>query len=353
MKPNRNPNLRKVIPYLRVVRLIFILLITALTFQWARVINPFIQPADTFNYAFTGMVVAIGLVLIESQIQNAFPQELVVGLFGMICGLMTSALIQIALPQSLPKEQEQVIRLGLHLFLGYFGITMALRYAHRFDFSATKFLTRSEDRLYGAKILDTSVLVDGRILEIAEAGFMGGLVLIPSFVINEMQTLSDSEDYLKRSKGRRGLDISKRLQHSSRCEVEIYAEDFPNLIGVDKKILALAKKYDCTLVTMDFNLGKVAEIEEVPIMNINQLAQSLKTVVLPGEDLTVQIIREGKEANQGVGYLDDGTMVVVENARRLMGKHLEVAVISVLQTSAGRMIFTRLKDLEARTEKSA
>ncbi|RJP20964.1 MAG: TRAM domain-containing protein [Candidatus Omnitrophota bacterium] len=344
MKAKKQTGAENGVPFLRVVRLLFIILTTFLVHKWAQTINPHIQQEDLIYYSLCGMLVAFVLVFIESCIRYAFPQELFVGLFGLICGLSTSALIQLALPESLPQETKIVTRLGLHLFLGYFGMVIALRYAHRFDFSATKLLARSEDRLYGCKILDTSVLIDGRIVEIADVGFLEGLIVIPSFVINELQTLSDSQNHLKRSKGRRGLDISKRLQSSTRCEVEILEVDFSDEDGVDKKLLALAKKYDGSIVTMDFNLHKVAEIDELSVMNINQLAQSVKMVVLPGENLQVQILREGKEAKQGIAYLDDGTMIVIENGKKLLGKQVEVTVVSILQTSAGRMVFTKLNE---------
>ena len=167
-------------------------------------------------------------------------------------------------------------------------------------------------------------------------------MVIPSFVVAELQALSDSADHIKRSKGRRGLDISKRLQRCSGCEIELVEEDFPSIKEVDKKLLELAKKYDSTLITMDFNLLKVAELEKVKVMNINQLTQALRTVVLPGEDLSIQILREGKESNQGIGYMDDGTMVVVEHGKPLIGSTVEVTVGSVVQTSAGRMVFAKI-----------
>ncbi|MGI6454326.1 MAG: PIN/TRAM domain-containing protein [bacterium] len=326
-------------PFLGVIRLLFIMLFTFISYKWARSFEPYIQPEDIDIYVFSGFVVAVTLVVIESQIQYAFPQELMVGLFGLLCGLSASALIQIGLPSSATTDLTKVM---LHLFLGYFGMTIALRYAHRFDFSATKFLLRSEDRFYGAKFLDTSILIDGRIVDIIEARFVEGLVVIPSFVINELQMLADSEDHNKRMRGRRGLDISKQLQNMTKVNVELLTEDFPNIHGVDRKLLALCKRYEGTLLTIDYNLNKVAEIDEVPVMNINQLAQSLRTVVLPGEEIRVQIIREGKEQNQGVAYLPDGTMVVVENGRKVLGSTVPVIVGSELQTSAGKIVFARL-----------
>ncbi|MEW6238035.1 MAG: PIN domain-containing protein [Candidatus Omnitrophota bacterium] len=338
MKPRYVDRPENDTPFLRVVRLMFIIIVTFMVHQWA-LHHPYIRDFDRYIYVCCGAMAAIIIVIIESQIRHAYPQELLIGLFGLVCGLSTSVLIQYVIPENQPHYNTDMTRFSLHLFLGYFGITIGLRNAHRLNFKSL--LAHTEDRLYGAKILDTSVLIDGRITEISEAGFLEGLIVIPSFVVNELQTLSDSEDYFKRSKGRRGLDISKRLQNSVGCEVEILEEDFPNLAGVDKKLLALSKKYEGTLITMDFNLSKVAQIEGIQVMNINQLAQSLKTAVLPGEEIQIHIIREGKEANQGVGYLDDGTMVVVENGRKYMGKTVDVSAASVLQTSAGRMIFAK------------
>lgn len=348
---SRKPRSGNDAPFLGVVRLIFILMVGLITHNSATLINPHILNKDLIYYDFLAMLIASILVVIECQIRYAFPQELLIGVVGMILGLITSTLIQMGSPNNMDPKTMDLTRMSLHLFLGYFGVAIALRYAHRFDFSATKILTRSHDRLYGCKILDTSVLIDGRILEITEAGFLDGLVIIPSFVLTELQHLSDSQDHIKRSRGRRGLDMSKRLQRVTRCVVEVLEEDFPNLPDVDKKLLALSKRYEGTLVTTDFNLHKVAEIEQVAVLNINQLAQSLKTAVLPGETLEIHLIREGKEPHQGIGYLEDGTMVVVENGRRYLDKQVDVTVSSVMQTSAGRLIFAKLKvdDVQVKT----
>ncbi len=346
MNKQEPKNIGRDIPFLGVVRLIFVILVGLITHKTAQIINPFVVDGDLIYFDFFAMLAACVLVIIESQIRSAFPQELLIGVLGMVLGLITSSLIVMGLPGWLSDESLDLTRIFLHLFLGYFGVAIALRNAHRFDFSASSFLIQSEDRLYGSKILDTSILIDGRITEITEAGFIEGLLIIPSFVINELQALSDSNDPMKRAKGRRGLDISKRLQKASHCEVEILKEDFPNLQEVDKKLLALTKKYAGTLLTIDFNLNKVAEIEQISVLNINLLAQSLKTVVLPGEVLNVHVIREGKEPGQGVGYLEDGTMIIVENAKRMLGEKINVTVASVLQTSAGRLIFTKMDELE-------
>lgn len=335
-------------PFLLVVRIIFVVLVTYIIYEWAQFINPFLPEEDRSSYALLGCLIATVFVIFESQVRYFYPQSLFFGFFGLVCGLSASLLIQFALPENLPQMTKDLTRLCLHLFLGYFGVTTGLRYAKRIDFTVTKLVTRSEDHLYGCKIVDTSALIDGRIAEIAESGFLEGRIVIPVFVINELQILSDAENHLKRNKGRRGLDISKRLQHIVECEVELLEEDFPNLNDVDRKLIALAKKYEGALITLDYNLTKVAEIENIPVMNINQLSQALKTVLLPGEEIQVQVLREGKEPNQGVGYLEDGTMVVVESGKRLIGQNASVSVVSVLQTSAGRMIFTKPLELEYR-----
>ena len=189
------------------------------------------------------------------------------------------------------------------------------------------------------KILDTSVIIDGRIADIAETGFLDGVLVIPQFVLRELQLVADSADSMKRNRGRRGLDILQRIQKMAHLTVQIVEEDFPQVREVDMKLIELAKIYDCKVVTNDFNLNKVAQLHGVEVLNINELANSLKPIVLPGETMRVFILKEGKEYNQGVAYLDDGTMVVVDNAKRMISKTIDISVTSVLQTTAGKMIF--------------
>ncbi|MEQ8216363.1 MAG: PIN domain-containing protein, partial [Smithellaceae bacterium] len=194
------------------------------------------------------------------------------------------------------------------------------------------------------RILDTSVIIDGRIADICDSGFMDGELIVPRFVLNELQLVADSADSIKRSRGRRGLDILNRMQKSSNITIKIVEQDFPKVKGVDGKLVALAQKINAKLLTNDFNLNKVAELQGVRVLNINELANSMKPVVLPGEQMGVKIIREGKEPGQGVGYLDDGTMIIVDGAQKLLNANVEVIVTSVLQTTAGRMIFSELKE---------
>ena len=190
-------------------------------------------------------------------------------------------------------------------------------------------------------ILDTSVIIDGRIADICETGFLDGTLVIPQFVLKELQLVADSSDSMKRNRGRRGLDILQKIQKMGNVDVLIVDTDFPHVREVDSKLIELARVMMAKIVTNDFNLNKVAQLRGVEVLNINELANALKPVVLPGEFMKVFILKEGKEYNQGVAYLDDGTMVVVDNARRMMSKNIDIVVTSVLQTTAGKMIFGR------------
>jgi uncharacterized protein YacL len=194
------------------------------------------------------------------------------------------------------------------------------------------------------KILDTSVIIDGRIADIAETGFLDGVIVIPQFVLRELQLVADSADSMKRNRGRRGLDILQRIQKIATLQIQIVEDDFPAVREVDLKLIELAKVYEGKIVTNDFNLNKVAQLQGVAVLNINELANSLKPIVLPGEIMKVFILKEGKEYNQGVAYLDDGTMVVVDNARKMIGKNIDISVTSVLQTTAGKMIFGKFDE---------
>ncbi len=197
-----------------------------------------------------------------------------------------------------------------------------------------------------AKLLDTSVIIDGRIADIVQTGFLDGVLIIPSFVLEELQHIADSSDVLKRNRGRRGLDILNRVQKELKVKVQVLEIDFEELSEVDSKLVKLAKQLNGKVVTNDFNLNKVCELQGVDVLNINDLANAVKPVVLPGEEITVQVIKDGKEYGQGIGYLDDGTMIVIEGGREFIGHRLDVLVTSVLQTSAGRMIFAKPKMLE-------
>ncbi|WP_430789323.1 PIN/TRAM domain-containing protein [Virgibacillus flavescens] len=284
--------------------------------------------------------------------------DLFFGSLGLIIGLVIAFLINIPLTDIQIELVSQVIPLFLTFFLGYFGFQVGFRRRDEFlnlltvnrkdrERRKTDETDTSAEMIQPkAKILDTSVIIDGRIADICQTSFLEGTIVIPQFVLGELQHIADSSDVLKRNRGRRGLDILNRIQKEIPVNVEIYEGDFEEIQEVDSKLIKLAKVIDGIVVTNDFNLNKVCDFQGVHVLNINDLANAVKPVVLPGEELMVQVIKDGKEQNQGIAYLDDGTMIVVEEGRNYIGKTIEVLITSVLQTSAGRMIFAKPKLLE-------
>lgn len=283
--------------------------------------------------------------------------DLFFGSLGLIFGLVIAYLINIPLTDIQIRLVSQVIPPFVTILLGYLGFKVGFR--RRDEFVNLININRKEkDRRKGsdedtqeqiqpkAKILDTSVIIDGRIADICQTSFLEGTIVIPQFVLEELQHIADSSDVLKRNRGRRGLDILNRIQKELNVKVEIYEGDFEDISEVDSKLIKLAKVIEGIVVTNDFNLNKVCDFQGVAVLNINDLANAVKPVVLPGEELLVQVIKDGKEQNQGIAYLDDGTMIVVEEGRDYIGKTIDVLITSVLQTSAGRMIFAKPKLLE-------
>jgi len=283
--------------------------------------------------------------------------DLLFGTLGLIIGLVVAYLITIPLQEIKIKVVSQVLPIFITILAGYLGFQVGFRRREEF----VNLLNRKEKRKSSdadsededhalprpkPKILDTSVIIDGRIADICQTNFLEGTVVIPQFVLGELQHIADSSDALKRNRGRRGLDILNRIQKELPINVEIYEGDFEEIAEVDSKLIKLAKVMDGIVVTNDFNLNKVCDFQGVSVLNINDLANAVKPVVLPGEELAVQVIKDGKEHNQGVAYLDDGTMIVVEEGKDYIGKTIEVLITSVLQTSAGRMIFAKPKLLE-------
>ncbi len=234
---------------------------------------------------------------------------------------------------------------GLVFLLGlpYLGLMLGARFG-REKIGEPEHAGGAAGAAVTSKILDTSVIIDGRVADLCETGFLEGPFLVPHFILNELQHIADSSDSLKRARGRRGLDILHKIQKMVDIDVRIMDDDFPHVKDVDSKIVLLAKQTGAKIVTNDLNLNKVAELQGVRVLNINELCNALRPVVLPGEAIRVFVLKEGKEAGQGVAYLDDGTMIVVDNAKRCIGRNVDVIVTSVLQTTAGRMIFTRLKE---------
>ena len=274
----------------------------------------------------------------------------IVGLIGLSIGLLFAKLIYFPLKTIFVNMDGTYIGLILNALFGYSGLLLGLRTGKDFTISnvVKAFKTRVEEE--HAKIIDTSVIIDGRIVDVCEAGFIEGTFIIPQFILQELQHIADSADSMRRARGRRGLDVLHKIQKMSGITVKIIDEDFPKIKEVDAKLVALARLLGAKIITNDFNLNKVAELQGVTVLNLNELANALKPVVLPGETMNIFIVKEGKEFNQGVGYLDDGTMVVVDNARRLINQQMDVVVTSVLQTTAGRMIFAKLKEDADREE---
>src|SRR5699024_9974123 len=278
--------------------------------------------------------------------------DLLFGSLGLIAGLVVAYLINIPLTKIELSLVSQVVPLFITILLAYFGFQIGFRRREEL-MNLFNFNKREKDRRFVAgnekpqekqpkpKILDTSVIIDGRIADICQTSFLEGTIVIPQFVLGELQHIADSSDALKRNRGRRGLDVLNRIQKDLPVKVEIYEGDFEEIQEVDSKLIKLAKVMNGVVVTNDFNLNKVCDLQGVKVLNINDLANAVKPVVLPGEELSVQVIKDGKEQKQGIAYLDDGTMIVVEEGHDYIGKSIEVLITSVLQTSAGRMIFAK------------
>ncbi len=294
--------------------------------------------------ALTGFLFALLALSIEKIIKKAPLKVIFGGTLGLFLGLVIAQLMG----YTFSALQNSAIRISISVILscifGYIGLVLGGKKVEEFKWPGWSFFTKGTSKKSGGKILDTSVIIDGRIADICETEFLEGPLVVPQFVLQELQHIADSADSLKRARGRRGLDILNRMQKDDSIEVKVVDEDYPEIREVDAKLVALAREFSAKIMTNDFNLNKVAQLQGVSVLNINQLANALKPMVLPGEVLHLQIMREGKEQGQGVAYLDDGTMVVVENASRHLGREVEASVTSILQTTAGRMIFTILKE---------
>ncbi len=298
--------------------------------------------------AIAGLILATGIIFFELRIRRASLKTLIGAAIGSILGIVGSTLMGFLITaQPWDQPVKSFLTLSLTMFMAYVGLLVGAAKGDYLDLSALGGILSDRNAKQSFKILDTSVIIDGRVADIAEAGFLGGTIMIPQFVLRELQQIADSSDSAKRNRGRRGLDILQRIQKNSNLEVQIYEADFPQVREVDLKLIELGKQLNAPIVTNDFNLNKVAHLRGVEVLNINELANALKPVVLPGEIMKVFILKEGKEYNQGVAYLDDGTMVVVDNARRLIGKNVDMVVTSVLQTTAGKMIFGRAEEPRA------
>jgi uncharacterized protein YacL len=306
----------------------------------AAILRPF--HASLLANLLLGGVLGVGVIVVESRLRQTEVTNLLGALIGGAIGLGLAKTISAALFFADAADN----RVGFfHSFIllvfPYLGIVMGARKGEWLEPQRLASLFRDVGPAKRYRILDTSVIIDGRIADVCETGFLDGTLVIPQFVLKELQLVADSSDSLKRNRGRRGLDILQKIQKMAGVDVMISDIDFPDVREVDLKLIELGRSLQGKIVTNDFNLNKVAQLRGVEVLNINELANSLKPVVLPGEFMKVFILKEGKEYNQGVAYLDDGTMVVVDNARRMIGKTIDVVVTSVLQTTAGKMIFGR------------
>ena len=323
-----------------VVRLIFAIACVAAGYHF----HPF--GLSNLMAAGVGLAFSISVFLFELRLQRVSLRRLIGAAVGSILGILGAYLMGLVLARtSIPEGSRSFLDVALLLVMTYIGLVVGANKGDMLNLAALGGLFGSERSTRRMpKVLDTSVIIDGRIADICEAHFLDGVMLIPQFVLRELQFVADSADSLKRQRGRRGLEVLQRIQKMPHLEVEIADDDFPNIADVDLKLIELAKRYDGKIITNDYNLNKVASLQGIEILNVNQLANALKPVVLPGETMRVFILREGKEYNQGVAYLDDGTMVVVDGARRMINKTIDITVTSVHQTTAGKMIFGRLDD---------
>jgi uncharacterized protein YacL len=293
--------------------------------------------------AAAGLLFAFAVIFFETRLQKISLRRLIGASVGSIIGILGAYLTSLIFTHTtMPESTRSFFSLAVFLVMTYIGMVLGANKGDMLNLQAFGGVFGSErNASQSFKLLDTSVIIDGRVGDIAEALFLDGTIIIPHFVLRELQLVADSADPLKRQRGRRGLEVLQRIQKMPHLDVQIAEDDFQHIPDVDMKLIELAKRYNAKVVTNDFNLNKVATLQGIEIMNVNLLANALKPVVLPGEIMRVFILREGKEYNQGVAYLDDGTMVVVDGARKMINKTVDISVTSVHQTTAGKMIFGR------------
>jgi len=309
----------------------------------------FILSRDTFSISTEQAVlyslgVIFAIVFIETLISDIKSYRFFSGAAGALIFLIIGYSIASIFAAYFTSD---ALRLAFYFFVLYIGVMIGQKTSWIFEALISKISVKQPKQpkyVASAKVLDTSTLIDGRIADTVETGIIEGALIIPTFVLKELQNIADSHDHLRRQKGRRGLNVLKKLQEQTIIPVDISNTDFTDIGTVDEKLVALAKKVKAGIITTDFNLLKVAEIQNIAVLNINTLAMAMRQTVLPGEDFDINVVKEGKEQNQGVGYLDDGTMIVVENGRKLIGKNVKVSVTSLLQTESGRIIFTKVRN---------
>ncbi len=328
---------------LLIVRVFFLIISTIVGYQ----IGSFFQEVGRnvailgAGIGFLGSLILIGL---ELSMRKISIRGLSAVVFGLLFGLIIARLITsffMVFPEN--RLYSSIFQLIMTLVFCYLGVVIALRGKDEFSLIIPYVKFTRHNQREEKIILDTSVIIDGRIADIAKTGFVEGRFIIPRFVLKELQNIADSDDSLRRNRGRRGLDILNKIKKIPNIDVKIHEEQFSEIKEVDDKLVKLTTLLEAKILTNDYNLNKIAELEGVTVLNINELANALKPVVLPGETFGIRLVREGKEYNQAIAYLDDGTMVVIDEAKHLIGKNIKVEVTSVLQTSAGRMIFAKLR----------
>jgi uncharacterized protein YacL len=324
-----------------ILRSLFTVLIGVLSYAFA----PFGLRGSA---AAVGVLLALVIVFAEFRLAHASMGGLIGGAFGALAGMAAALLLTLIISYtSQPASTKSFLDFISLLAFSYLGMTTGFRCGEHWRVPRRKAKEKETSESVASelmKLLDTSVLIDGRIAEICEAQFLDGVLGVPRFVLHELQLVADSSDSLKRQRGRRGLEVLQRIQKMPQVEVRVLDDDFPNTADVDHKLIELARRTGAKIVTNDFNLNKVATVQGFSVLNVNELANALKPAVLPGETMHVLIQREGKEAMQGVAYLSDGTMVVVDGARRMINKSVDMIVTSVHQTTAGKMIFGRVDE---------
>ena len=317
-----------------IIRVVFIIL---------SAVSGYFITSNSIKGLWVAVVGSVIIVAIERALQKIPSRQLLLAALGLLSGLVLAILLsRFILLIPVGSKPELYIRFGLYFVFCYLGVMVAVRHAKEFGFLLPYFGERRE-KSKNLLIVDSSVIIDGRLHDLCKIGFLPYVLIVPNFIVLELQTIADSSNDLRRQKGRRGLEMLEKMRKDSSLDVRIHQLDFPELIEVDSKLVKLASDMGAKLLTNDYNLSKVAEVQNISVLNLNNLSTVLKPKLLAGETLRLKIIREGKEEGQGVGYLEDGTMVVVENGRKAVGRAVDVTINSTIQTVSGRMIFAELK----------